>query len=58
MRSILVVIILQRRQITWKWKETKFSFSRFTLYEEYEYDYEYDPTLPLDEVSYEIKTDD
>lgn len=39
-----------------KWlNEIDFSFSRFALYEEYEYDYEYDPTLPLDEVSYEIK---
>ena len=52
------MIILQRRQMTWKLKEKEieFSFSRFPLYEEYEYDYEYDPTLPLDEVSYEIKT--
>ena len=43
--------------MTWKLKEKEieFSFSRFPLYEEYEYDYEYDPTLPLDEVSYEIK---
>ena len=37
-------------------KEIEFSISRLALYEEYEYDYEYDPSLPLDEVSYEIKT--
>ena len=42
--------------MTWKSKEIEFLFSRFALYEEYEYDYEYDPTLPLDEVSYEIKS--
>ena len=44
--------------MTWKSKEkgNKVLLSRFALYEEYEYDYEYDPTLPLDEVSYEIKT--
>ena len=39
-------------------KEIEFSFSRFALYEEYKYDYEFDPTLPLDEVSYEIKQAD
>ena len=36
-------------------RKKNFRFLRFAFYEEYEYDYEYDPTLPLDEVSYEIK---